>query len=160
MYLGSRCTWGPAVPGVQLYLHCKKELAVFPSPAGMSLIKLFLGGNNLVFSRPERVWSVTSRLGTGNWLTLFYSVGSSCTWGLVVPGIQLFLESSCTRGLVVSGVQFYLGSSFTWGQVIPGVQLGEGSACICLGDPAGKLSSMGPISLVEICNNRSAILYF
>jgi hypothetical protein len=53
--------------------HCKKELAVFPSPAGMSLIKLFLGGNNLVFSRPERVWSVTSRLGTGKWLTLFYS---------------------------------------------------------------------------------------
>ncbi len=29
--------------------HCKKELAVFPSPAGMSLIKLFLGGKNLVF---------------------------------------------------------------------------------------------------------------
>jgi hypothetical protein len=55
-------------------LHCKKELAVFPSPAGMSLIKLFLGGNNFVFSRPERVWSVTSRLGTGKWLTLFYSV--------------------------------------------------------------------------------------
>jgi hypothetical protein len=53
--------------------HCKKELAVFPSPAGMSLIKLFLGGNNLVFSRTERVWSVTSRLGTGKWLTLFYS---------------------------------------------------------------------------------------
>ncbi len=45
--------------------HCKKELAVFPSPAGMSLIKLCLGGNNLVFFRPERVWSVTSRLGTG-----------------------------------------------------------------------------------------------
>jgi hypothetical protein len=40
----------------------------------MSLIKLFLGGNNLVFSLPERVWSVTSRLGTGKWLTLFYSV--------------------------------------------------------------------------------------
>jgi hypothetical protein len=55
-------------------MHCKKELAVFPSPAGMSLIKLFLGGNNLVFSCPERVWSVTSRLGTGKWLTLFYSV--------------------------------------------------------------------------------------
>ncbi len=58
-------------------LHCKKELAVFPSPAGMSLIKLFLGGNNLVFSRPERVWSVTSRLGTGKWLTLFYSVAQA-----------------------------------------------------------------------------------
>ncbi len=57
-------------------LHCKKELAVFPSPAGMSLMKLFLDGNNLVFSRRERVWSVTSRLGTGKWLTLFYSVYS------------------------------------------------------------------------------------
>ncbi len=30
-------------------IHCKKELAVFPSPAGMSLMKLFLGGNNLIF---------------------------------------------------------------------------------------------------------------
>jgi hypothetical protein len=30
-------------------LHCKKELAVFPSQDGMSLIKLFLGGNNLIF---------------------------------------------------------------------------------------------------------------
>jgi hypothetical protein len=28
--------------------HCKKRLAVFPSPAGMSLIKLFLAGNNLI----------------------------------------------------------------------------------------------------------------
>jgi hypothetical protein len=26
------------------WVHCKKELAVFPSPAGMSLTKLFLGG--------------------------------------------------------------------------------------------------------------------
>jgi hypothetical protein len=62
------------IPLPVLSLHCKKELAVFPSPAGMSLIKLFLGGNNLVLSRPERVWAVTSRLGTGKWLTLFYSV--------------------------------------------------------------------------------------
>ncbi len=70
------CT-APATHHVETFknvLHCKKELAVFPSPAGMSLIKLFLGGNNLVISRPERVWSVTSRLGTGKWLTLFYSV--------------------------------------------------------------------------------------
>jgi hypothetical protein len=29
------------------YLHCKKMLATFPSPAGMSLIKLSLGGNFL-----------------------------------------------------------------------------------------------------------------
>jgi hypothetical protein len=65
---------GDPSSGLKGSIHCKKELAVFPSPAGMSLIKLFLGGNNLVFSRPERVWSVTSRLGTGKWLTLFYSV--------------------------------------------------------------------------------------
>ncbi len=26
-------------------LHCKKVLTIFPSPAGMSLIKLSLGGN-------------------------------------------------------------------------------------------------------------------
>ncbi len=30
-------------------IHCKKGLAVFPSPAGMSLTKLLLGGNNLIF---------------------------------------------------------------------------------------------------------------
>jgi hypothetical protein len=39
----------------------KKRLAVFPSPAGMTLTKLSLGGDNL-------------RLGTGKPLTFFYSV--------------------------------------------------------------------------------------
>ncbi len=29
-------------------LHCKKRLATFQSPAGMSLTKLSLGGNNLI----------------------------------------------------------------------------------------------------------------
>jgi hypothetical protein len=76
------------VPVILLSYTVKKELAVFPSPAGMSLIKLFLGGNNIVFSRPERVWSVTSRLGTGKWLILFYSV-----WKLQVKKILLF----CSR---------------------------------------------------------------
>jgi hypothetical protein len=36
-------------------LHCKKELAIFPSPAGMSLTKLSLGGKKLNYSRPGRV---------------------------------------------------------------------------------------------------------
>jgi hypothetical protein len=31
---------------VQLPLHCKKRSAVFPSPAGMSLTKVSLAGNN------------------------------------------------------------------------------------------------------------------
>ncbi len=58
-------------------IHCKKELAIFPSPAGMSLTKLSLGGKKLNYSRPGRVWSVTSRLGTGKRPTLFYSVDCS-----------------------------------------------------------------------------------
>ena len=40
----------------------------------MSLTKLSLGEKKLNYSRPGRVWSVTSRLGTGKRLTLFYSV--------------------------------------------------------------------------------------
>jgi hypothetical protein len=35
--------------------HCKKELAIFPSLAGMSLTKLSLGGKKLNYSRPGRV---------------------------------------------------------------------------------------------------------
>jgi hypothetical protein len=27
-------------------VHCKKRLSIFPSPAGMSLTKLSMGGNN------------------------------------------------------------------------------------------------------------------
>ncbi len=32
-------------------VHCKKRLAIFPSPAGTSLTKLSLAGNNLIISR-------------------------------------------------------------------------------------------------------------
>jgi hypothetical protein len=53
---------------------CKKRFAIFPSPAGMSLIILSLDGNNLIIPAPGRVWSVTSRLGKGKSLTFFYSV--------------------------------------------------------------------------------------
>ncbi len=35
-------------PGYIFKLHCKKLLAIFPSPAGMSLTKLSLAGNNLI----------------------------------------------------------------------------------------------------------------
>jgi hypothetical protein len=58
----------------------------------MSLIKLFLGGNNLLFSRPERVWSVTSRLGKGKWLTLFYSVQYTVKKGsrVIIPAQEEF----------------------------------------------------------------------
>ncbi len=55
-------------------LYCKKGLPVFPSPAGMSLTKPSLAGNNLFYSRPGRGWLVSSRLGTGKTVTFFYSV--------------------------------------------------------------------------------------
>jgi len=34
-------------------IHCKKRLAVFPPPAGMSLTKLSLAGKYFNYSRPE-----------------------------------------------------------------------------------------------------------
>jgi hypothetical protein len=34
-------------------VHCKKLLTIFPSPAGMSLTKTFLAGNNLIIPRQE-----------------------------------------------------------------------------------------------------------
>ncbi len=52
------------VPRIEM-LHCKKRLAIFQSPAGMSLTKLSLAGNNLIMTL------VTSRLGTGKSLTFF-----------------------------------------------------------------------------------------
>jgi hypothetical protein len=33
-----------------IYLHCKKRLAIFPSPAGMALTKLSLAKNNLIIT--------------------------------------------------------------------------------------------------------------
>ncbi len=84
-------------------IHCKKELAIFPSPAGMSLTKLSLGGKKLNYSRPGRVWSVTSRLGTGKRPTLFYSVHFShkvlrCPWVIIASSAPLLSEKTvvCT----------------------------------------------------------------
>jgi hypothetical protein len=56
------------------HLYCKKRLAVFLSLAGMSLTKLSLAENNQIIPAQWRVWLATSRLGTGKWLTFFYSV--------------------------------------------------------------------------------------
>jgi hypothetical protein len=56
-------------------IHCKKKLSFFPSPAGMSLTKLSLAGNNLINkSRPGRVWLVTSRLRTGKSTTFLHCI--------------------------------------------------------------------------------------
>ncbi len=59
-------------------VHCKKKLSIFPSPARTLLTKLSMARNNQYFSRPGRVWSVTSRLGTGKSIIFFtvYTVES------------------------------------------------------------------------------------
>jgi hypothetical protein len=54
-------------------VHCKKRFAIFPTPAGISLTKLSLAGNNLIIPNQGRVCSVTSRMGKGKSLTFFYS---------------------------------------------------------------------------------------
>jgi hypothetical protein len=45
---------------------------IFPSPAGMSLT--LSRREQFNYSRPGRVWLVTSRLGTGKSINFFYSV--------------------------------------------------------------------------------------
>jgi hypothetical protein len=40
-----------------MYVHCKKRLAIFPSPAGMSLIKLSLVGNYFIIPGQESLVS-------------------------------------------------------------------------------------------------------
>ncbi len=52
-------------------LHCKKRLAIFMPPAGMSLTKLSLAGNNFIYFQPGRARLATSRLGTGKSITFF-----------------------------------------------------------------------------------------
>jgi hypothetical protein len=42
--------WSKTVFCQLCMLHCKKMLAVLPSPAGMSLTKISLDGNNLNYS--------------------------------------------------------------------------------------------------------------
>ncbi len=61
-------------------VHCERRFSIFPSPDGMSLTKLSLGGNNAIFSGPRRVRWVTSRLETGKsriFFIFFYSVPSA-----------------------------------------------------------------------------------
>ncbi len=62
------------------YYTVKKRFTSFPSPAGMSLTKLPLGRNNSVMTSlfpPRESLVVTSRLGTGNSRSFFYSVSSA-----------------------------------------------------------------------------------
>ncbi len=71
--------------GINMTVHCKKRVMIFPSPAGMSLTKL---------SRPGRVWLMTSRLGTGTLLTFITVCFVSCRRyhaGVTARGFGFFL---------------------------------------------------------------------
>ncbi len=55
-------------------LHCKKSFSIFPSPAGMSLTKLSLGGNNLYMTSlfpPRKSLVIDVPAGDGNIKKLF-----------------------------------------------------------------------------------------
>ncbi len=78
-------------------VHCKKRLAVFPSPAGMSLTKLSLAGNNLIYSRPGRAWFVTSWLGTGKSVTFFLQCNKTLR-GTVFRHPERMAPKSTVRG--------------------------------------------------------------
>ncbi len=53
-------------------IHCEKRLATFPSPAGMSLTKLSLAGNNQIIFRQGEFGDIPAE--DGKSLTIFYSV--------------------------------------------------------------------------------------
>ncbi len=64
------------------FMHRKKIFSVFPSPAGMSLIKLSLGGNTLYMTSlfPPRESLVSDILaGDGILKSFFYGVCGECT---------------------------------------------------------------------------------
>ncbi len=56
---------------LNIHLHCKKSLAIFPSPAGMSLTKLSLAGNNLIIPGHGECWVSDTPVGDGKIANLF-----------------------------------------------------------------------------------------
>ncbi len=64
-------------------LHCKKSFSIFPSPAGMSLTKLSLGGNNLYMTSlfpPRKSLVIDIPAGDGNIKKLFLQCGHSIAY--------------------------------------------------------------------------------
>ncbi len=59
---------------IPLLPYTVKKVSHFPVFSRDVTDQTLPGREKLNYSRPGRVWSVTSRLRTGKWLTLFYSV--------------------------------------------------------------------------------------
>ncbi len=67
-----------------IWLHCKKRLVTFPSPAGMSLTKLSLAGNNLIITK--------------------FSLGGN---NLIIPAQGEF--GNCCKPVILSHLREYVG---------------------------------------------------
>jgi hypothetical protein len=68
------------IDGLCTRQHCKKRLAVFPSPAGMSLTKLSLAGIIELFPARERL---VSDIPAGDWKTVYLFL--QCTAIFLIP---------------------------------------------------------------------------
>jgi hypothetical protein len=55
----------------RMHVHCKKRLATFPSPAGMSLTILSLGGSVIKFFPPRESLVSNIPAGDGNFFTVY-----------------------------------------------------------------------------------------
>jgi hypothetical protein len=67
-----------ATDEIVLYIQRKKSFSIFPSPAGMSLTKLSLGGNVIYKLFPPRENLLSDiPAGDGNIEKLFYGVGAT-----------------------------------------------------------------------------------
>ncbi len=60
---------------VRQQIHCKKMVVDFPVPSRDFTSQTLPGREKFNYSRPGRVWLVTSWLGTGKSPTFFYIVG-------------------------------------------------------------------------------------
>jgi hypothetical protein len=75
-------------------LHRKRGFLIFPSPAGMSLTRLSLGGNNEVI-KPYKLFPPTESLvsdipaGDGNVEKLFYGVAESIPWNQFLGSLKV-----------------------------------------------------------------------
>jgi hypothetical protein len=90
-------------PGKQMnciWLHCKKASG-FSAPAGMSLTKLSLAGNNLIIPGRESLVSVIPA-GNGKPLTFFYSVK-----GLQKKAARLLTLTNCIPFYLLIAEIFY-----------------------------------------------------
>jgi hypothetical protein len=110
-YILLGCTQG--VTKKRCRLHHKKSFSIFPSPAGMSLTKLSLGGNNLYLtSLFPPLESLVSDIpaGDGNIEKLFYGVSLPTNRALVIR-VQMRGEGESCR---VSANEYSCAHHVTW----------------------------------------------